>query len=122
MKTPPYKTLVPTSDPPIKILVYTRSKLVEIYEVTFTQVLNFVPITPTITCYGGPCYLDQVNDFIISWSNPKNIPNSGAITVVFPTGLTPKENGCRNDVVGGSTLSQAGFICCLTSISGVTQL
>ena len=30
MKTPPFKTKVATSDPPIKIYVYTRSKLVNI--------------------------------------------------------------------------------------------
>ena len=36
MKTPPFKTIVATTDPPIKIYVYTRSKLVDIWSIYFT--------------------------------------------------------------------------------------
>lgn len=33
IKTPPFKILVSASDPPIQIYIYTRSKLVDIYNV-----------------------------------------------------------------------------------------
>jgi hypothetical protein len=36
IKTPPFKVLVATADPPIKIYVFTRSKLVYIYKIDFT--------------------------------------------------------------------------------------
>lgn len=36
MKTPPFKIIVAATDPPIKIYVFTRSKLVDVYEILFT--------------------------------------------------------------------------------------
>lgn len=36
MKTPPFKIITASSDPPIKIYVFTRSKLVDYWEILFT--------------------------------------------------------------------------------------
>ncbi|CAD8140771.1 unnamed protein product [Paramecium octaurelia] len=109
IKTPPFKVLVATSDPPIKIYVFTRSKLVYVYKIDFTQVLNAVAVTPAVTC--TLCFYEAITDYTITVTNPKNIPTTGAITIKIPTGLTIRENGCRNDVASGSVLSKVGFEC-----------
>lgn len=109
MKTPPFKIIVATTDPPIKIYVFTRSKLVDYWEIPFTQVMNAIPVTPVVTCID--CYYSYITDYRITVTNPKNIPATGAIEIKFPTGLVPRENGCRNSIVEGSELSQTGLIC-----------
>lgn len=71
--------------------------------------MDAVPVTPIVTC--TLCFYETITDYTITVTNPKNIPTSGAITIKIPAGLTIRENGCRNDVSGGSVLSKVGFEC-----------
>jgi len=68
-----------------------------------------VEVFPTVTC--KLCNYKTITDYTITVSNSKNIPTTGAITITIPTGLVIRENGCRNYVAGGSTLSKTGFVC-----------
>lgn len=39
----------------------------------------------------------------------------GVLRIYYPAGLTPKDSGCRNDLIGGSKLPNDGFLCVLNT-------
>lgn len=62
-----------------------------------------------VTC--DSCFYKKITDYVITVTNPKNIPSNGAIEIKYPNGLIPRENGCRNSLSEGSELSQTGLVC-----------
>lgn len=66
-----------------------------------------VQVNPKITC--DLCFYSTITDYTIDVTNSKNIPTTGAITISLPSELIVRENGCRNYIAGGSTLSKNGF-------------
>jgi hypothetical protein len=100
MKTPPYMAIVAADDPPLVMYVYTRSKLVDVYTIPFLQKMQFVSVTVAVSV--DKAFVNQIATYTIAITNTKNIPTTGAIEIFYPPELSPREYGCRNDILGGS--------------------
>jgi hypothetical protein len=71
-----------------------------------------IPAT-NITITATSLAVNDVSEYTIKVFIPAAIPSQGAIRIFYPTNLIPLENGCRNDLIGGSTLNNTGFDCAL---------
>jgi hypothetical protein len=88
------------SDPPITIMVHSRSKIVDIWSVPYVQTITAVLVPVTIQ--GQSLILGEVDLYTIIIVNSNNIPTTGAMVITYPATLTLRDSGCSNDIIGGS--------------------
>ena len=116
MTSPPFTYISAAIAGKVKAYIYSHSKLIYILTYpTFSQSMSAETIVST-SITTTDAFTNEVGEYSITATIPKNIPGNGAIRITILSGVTPQETNCRNDVIAGSQLNDLGFECVLSTV------